>query len=124
MMLRGARGTHALLSWASQTQNVVATSSSEAEVVALSVGSKELMINQCLLDTLFSKKIKYRIFSDSQACCMTVKAGKTANMKHLKKRQAVSVNFLKDSIGKILEKNLFIGCVIVIFPSKAVSKSL
>jgi hypothetical protein len=74
---------HCPISWSSTKQNLVSTSTTEAEYVALSSMAKEIIYLQQVCESASFKQNKTRIYADNQAANFISKNAKTsARTKH------------------------------------------
>ena len=92
MCLQGPRSFFPLAA-VSKKQTSVATSTPEAEMVAMAYGlSKEALAIQTLWQAIMGRKFTIRLMEDNAAASRIVITGRNPSMKHMVKTQRVSVS--------------------------------
>ncbi|KAA8498188.1 Copia protein [Porphyridium purpureum] len=95
------QGQRYVLDWTSRVQKAVATSSAEAEIVALSTACKGAFTLEALCG-FPGKTASIHIFSDSQAALRAVRKGYSAKLAHIRRTQRVSIAWLNSLTEKRL----------------------
>ena len=96
LVLKGERGTNIAIDWASRKQNFVTTSTTEAEIVALSDGIKKIGLNnQMILSAVLGWDIKMEVLTDSLSGLRAIQDG-YGKLKHMRKTQRISFAYIKE----------------------------
>ena len=97
-----------LVAWSSKRQTCTASSTGEAELVALSGAlQKQALPLLSTMEAVTGKEIRLVIASDSSAAIAAAKKGMSTAMRHVKKNHRVSIGVVHDSCsadGVFLEK--------------------
>ena len=106
--ISGSLGTQALVAWGSHRQGCTATSTAEAEVVALSEACRRNTLPIAdLLEQALRRDIPTQVLTDSSAALAAVLKGSSTVMRHLRKNHRVSLSSTRDyvtELGVALEK--------------------
>jgi len=95
LVLRGPNGSSYPIDWCSKRQQTTATSSCEAELVAMAHGTKALLRLAGMLDVIRTTPATCIRFTDNEAVRAAVTHGHSNKLAHMKKHVSVSLLFLK-----------------------------
>jgi hypothetical protein len=93
-----------LLEWLSKVQNVVALSTGESELTALTVVGRAVVYIVMVLEHVFGFEIEAKILVDSTTAIQAVSAGFSQRMRYARKSQGVVLGWLHDMFQDRVEK--------------------
>ena len=90
-----------LTSWISRRQGCAATSTAEAELVAISEAARKMTLpTATTLEDVFEKTVPWCILTDSSAALAAAKSGASAAMRHTRKSHRVSLGVVHDTVSQ------------------------
>ena len=90
-----------LTSWISRRQGCAATSTAEAELVAISEAARKMSLpTATALEDVFNRVVPWCILTDSAAAQAAATSGVSAAMRHTRKNHRVSLGVVHDTISQ------------------------
>jgi hypothetical protein len=103
VVLVGKYGTRAYLTGDSSKQPATASSTGEAEVGAASRNARRYLPILMLIEHILGKSIPVVFLVDATTVVSCVKMGYSGKMRYVRKHQGVSISFLHDAVGDIIQ---------------------
>ena len=95
--LRGDKGSQALVAWSSHRQKCVATSTGEAELVAIGdMGRRYILPLAAAFEQMLKVSVPAIVATDSAAALSAAISGVSASMKYLRKNHRISIAAVRD----------------------------
>jgi len=101
--LMGPNGSSYLIDWQSKKQSVTATSTTEAELLALAHATKNAMRLAVMIEQARTGPLKITILVDNEAVRHAVTRGHSHKLAHMRKHASVSLLFLQKA-GVTIER--------------------